>query len=96
MAKEVSSEAVRHMALLSRLLITPEEEALFRRQFGEILGHIAVLDLVDTANVAPLYSPVGHAGASRLDEARDIRERTEILANAPETDGECFLVPRII
>ncbi len=96
MAKDVSLAQVRHMAMLSRLLITPGEETLFQRQFGDILGHIAVLESVDTERIEPLYSPVQHAGASRLDEARDIRARSEILANAPETDGECFLVPRII
>lgn len=96
MAKDVSLEEVRHMGSLSRLLISPEEEILFQRQFGEILDHIAVLDSVCTEGVEPLYSPACHPGAARLDEARDIRSRTEILANAPETDGKCFLVPRII
>lgn len=96
MAKEVTLSEVRHMASLSRLLVSPEEEILFQRQFGEILGHIEVLDSVATEHLEPLYSPVEHSGQKRLDEARDLRTRAEILANAPETDGECFMVPRII
>ncbi|MBD5641789.1 MAG: Asp-tRNA(Asn)/Glu-tRNA(Gln) amidotransferase subunit GatC [Desulfovibrio sp.] len=96
MAKEVSPADVRHMALLSRLLISPEEEKLFQRQFGEILDHISVLESVDTEAMEPLYWPACHPGLTRLDEAADIRTRQDVLANAPETDGECFLVPRII
>lgn len=96
MAKEVSSAEVRHMAELSRLIISEEEEKLFRRQFGDILGHVDVLSGIDTKGVEPLYSPVQHSGLTREDFERDIRTRTEILANAPETDGECFIVPRIV
>lgn len=96
MAREVSAEEVRHMAALSRLLITGGEEMLFRRQFGDILGHVDILQGVDVENVEPLYSPSQHPGFTRLDHAANIRDRAEILANAPETDGESFMVPRII
>lgn len=96
MAREVSLEEVRHMAQLSRLAISEQEEKLFARQFGDILGHVDILAAVDTEGVQPLYSPVTGREATREDEARDIRSRAEILANAPETDGECFIVPRIV
>lgn len=96
MAREVSLEEVRHMAELSRLVISEQEEKLFARQFGDILGHVAILAAVDTEGVAPLYSPASGMEATREDEARNIRSRSEILANAPETDGECYIVPRIV
>lgn len=96
MAREVSLEEVRHMAELSRLAISEQEEKLFARQFGDILGHVDILAAIDTEGVEPLYSPVAGLEATREDEARDIRSRAEILANAPETDGECFIVPRIV
>lgn len=96
MAREVSSAEVRHMALLSRLAISGREEELFRRQFGEILGHVAILEKVATDGVEPLYSPVEHPGLQRDDAAYDLRSRDEILANAPETDGQSFVVPRIV
>lgn len=94
--QRVSREEVRHMAALSRLAVTEEEERLFARQFGEILGHMDRLSRVDTEGVEPLYSPLAHAAATRPDEAANRRERAEILANAPETDGEYFVVPRIV
>lgn len=84
------------MAALSRLIISADEENLFCRQFGEILGHVDILSGLDTNGIEPLYSPVQHPGFTREDYARDIRTRDDILANAPETDGESFIVPRII
>lgn len=96
MAKEISLEEVRHMAALSKLILNEEEEKLFARQFGDILGHVDILSRVNTDGIAPLYSPALQPEETREDFARDIRTRSEVLENAPETDGECFMAPRII
>lgn len=96
MAHDITLTDVRHMASLSRLIIGEEEEALFCRQFGDILEHVNSLQGVDTEAIEPLYTPVQHPGFTREDFACDLRSRKEILANAPETDGESFIVPRII
>lgn len=94
--KNINPEEVRHMARLSRLLIDKEEEELFSRQFSQILGHMAVLEAVNTDNVEPLYSTRQVCGKKREDIANNVRTREQILANAPETDGETFIVPRIV
>lgn len=93
---EISREAVLHMAKLSRLRVDEEELALFVRQFGDIMTHMNKLRSTDTESVEPMYSPLDHFARLRADEARKIRTRAEILANAPETDGETFVVPRIV
>lgn len=94
--KTISLEEVGHMATLSRLSVTDEEQALFARQMGDILAYMDVLARVDTNEVEPLYSPAQHPGPLREDAAARKRERTEVLANAPEADGEYFIVPRIV
>lgn len=96
MEKKVSLEEVRHMARLSRLLIDHEEEEMFSRQFGRILGHMAVLENIDTEGVEPLFSPLTGSGRERLDIADNIRTVEEIMSNAPDTDGEYFIVPKIV
>ncbi len=94
--KTISPEEVAHMAALSRLSVSEEEQALFARQFGDILGYMDVLARVDTENVEPLYSPAQHTAPGREDQAANRRTRREVLANAPEQDGEYFIVPRIV
>lgn len=84
------------MAALCKLEITEAEEELFTVQFSGILAHMAVLNGVDTENVEPLYNPLSGSARTREDVARDIRERDEVLANAPETDGQYFIVPKIV
>ena len=94
--KGIGSKEVAHMAQLSRLSVGEQEQALFARQLGDILGYMDVLAKVDTSAVEPLYSPVRHESAARQDVAVQVRTRQEVLANAPEADGEYFMVPRIV
>lgn len=94
--KNISVEEVRHMARLSRLAIDEDEEKLFCRQFAQILGHMDLLATVDTSNVEPLYNPLTHSGPQRPDNTENRRSQREILSNAPQTDGESFIVPRIV
>lgn len=84
------------MAKLSRLRINEEEERLFRSQFTQILNYMNILSTLDTDGVEPCYTPIDHAAALRDDEMDNRRTCGEILANAPETDGAYFIVPRII
>lgn len=94
--KDIIREAVVHMATLSRLRVTEEEQARFARQMGDIVRYMDILSHVDTAHVEPLYSPVQHSGSLRADLAVTRRQREEILANAPQADDACFIVPRIV
>ena len=90
---------VAHMAALSRLSVSQEEEALFARQFADILGYMDVLSKEETSAVEPLYSPVLHEACTREDLAVNRRERDTVLANAPagpKADDQYFVVPRIV
>ena len=94
--KTINLDEVIHMASLSRLSVSEEEKTLFARQMGDILAYMDVLARVDTNDVEPLYSPAQHPGPQREDVSARRRERSEVLANAPEADGEYFIVPRIV
>lgn len=85
-----------HIATLARL--DPDSDTLdkFARQCSDILNYMDVLAEVDTENVEPLYSPVDHEGVFRQDVVGASVSHKEILDNAPETDGDFFVVPRII
>ena len=51
---------------------------------------------MDTSAVEPLYSPVEHSTPYRADEPVQKNMHSDVLANAPETDGQFFVVPRIV
>ena len=89
---------VRHVARLARLALSPEEEERFAAQLGHVLEYVERLQAVDVSGIEPLGF-AGDAAAGlplRDDEPRPSLPREKVLAQAPEQDGEAFLVPRII
>ena len=100
----VSIEEVRRVAELANLELTAEEEPRMQRDLNAILGHIAELNELDTAGVAAM-SQVGEmlggevdgGGESlRADVVRPSLDRGAVMAEAPETDGRFFKVPKVI
>ncbi len=89
-------DAIRHIAGLARLDPDPAQLERFARQCTDIIAYVDLLNEVDTVNVDPLYSPVDHETAFREDAAVPRETRDAMLANAPETDGAFFIVPKIV
>lgn len=89
-----------HLCRLARLAPSPEGQAQFAHQSEGILAYMDNLSTVDTSGVAPMYSPIADQeylrGFLREDVAQRVCTREEILANAPESDGPFFTVPRIV
>lgn len=84
------------IAKLARLAPGPALLNRFAAQSVDILSAMETLAEVDTSGVSPMYSPMEHAAVLREDTAKQVHSRDAILQNAPETDGEFFIVPRIV
>jgi aspartyl-tRNA(Asn)/glutamyl-tRNA(Gln) amidotransferase subunit C len=100
----VTVEDVRRVAELANLELTAEEEPRMQRDLNAILGHIAQLNELDTAEI-PAMAQVGEilggvadtTGASlREDEVRPSLDRAAVMTEAPESDGRFFKVPKVI
>lgn len=84
--------AVRHVASLSKLDLTADEELRLSAELG------AILDMVDALRETPaLAQPAVVNGAPlRADVAQMITTRDAALAQAPSAQDGYFLVPRVI
>jgi aspartyl-tRNA(Asn)/glutamyl-tRNA(Gln) amidotransferase subunit C len=100
----VTVEDVRRVAELANLELTAEEEPRMQRDLNAILGHIAQLNELDTSGV-PAMAQVGEMlggvadtmGISlRADAIRPSLDRAAVMAEAPESDGRFFKVPKVI
>ena len=100
----VTLEQVGHVADLANLELTAEELPRLARDLNAILGHIAQLNELDTADVPPmaqvseiLGTATALAGETlRTDAVRPSVDRALVMAEAPETDGRFFKVPKVI
>jgi aspartyl-tRNA(Asn)/glutamyl-tRNA(Gln) amidotransferase subunit C len=100
----VSVEDVRHVADLANLELTAEELPRMARDLNAVLGYIAQMSELDTSSVEPM-AQVGQAlglkaatGGEmlRVDAVRASVDRGAVMAEAPETDGRFFKVPKVI
>ena len=93
---KITRDEVAKVATLSRLSLDDQKLDLIAGQFNDILDYMDLLNGLDTTDVEPLYSPVERATPLRPDEAVKRVERKDVLANAPESDGSFFVVPKIV
>jgi aspartyl-tRNA(Asn)/glutamyl-tRNA(Gln) amidotransferase subunit C len=100
----VTIEDVRRVAELANLELTAEEEPRMQRDLNSILGHIAELSELNTADL-PAMAQVGevlggeifvYGETLRLDAVQPSVDRAAVMAVAPETDGRFFKVPKVI
>lgn len=92
----LSPEDVRHVALLARLALTPEEEERYARQLGQILGYVERLQGLDLTGIEPMAHALPLPPLLREDVVRPSLPRDEALAAAPQRVGDGAAVPKII
>jgi len=87
---------VEHVAHLARLGLTPDELARLEGQLNHILDQYAKLAELDTDDIPPTAQTIELENILRDDVARPSLDAEAVLANAPERDGDSFVVPAIL
>ena len=87
---------VRKVASLARLTLNEQELTACGEQLTVILDYVSLLNEVDTTDVTPMSHPIPAENVFREDELLASLPREAALANAPKTDGQFFLVPKIL
>jgi aspartyl-tRNA(Asn)/glutamyl-tRNA(Gln) amidotransferase subunit C len=87
---------VEHVAYLARLGLTGEELARLEGQLNHILDQYAKLAELDTEAIPPTAQTIELENILRDDVARPSLPAAAVLANAPERDGDFFVVPAIL
>ncbi len=87
---------VEHVAYLARLGLTPEELARLEGQLNHILDQYAKLAELDTDAIPPTAQTIELENILREDVVLPSLPHEDALANAPERDGDFFVVPAIL
>ncbi len=96
MREKISREEVRHVAQLARLELLETEEVRMTEQMNQILTYMDTLNELDTEGISPTTHAIRLQNVFRQDEVCTPLDRESALANAPETDGGSFIVPKVI
>lgn len=92
----ISRKEVEYIAGLARLTLTEEEIELYSKQLSDILVYIDQLNELDIENVEPMSHVLDMINVMREDKHLPSLSRDEVMANAPDHDGEHFKVPRVV
>ena len=93
---KISAQDVLHVANLARLQLDAEALKTYSQQLDAVLSYMDLLNEVDTSRVAPTSHAIALTNAFRDDQPVAHLSRQEGLANAPQTEEGCFLVPKVI
>ena len=96
MTGRLTRDEVAKVALLGRLKLSAEELDRMTDQLARILEYVEILNEVDTENVEPMAHAIELRDVFRADVPVPSLPRKDALANAPKTDGRCFVVPAIL
>ena len=92
----LSRADVEHVAYLARLGLTEDELARLEGQLNHILDQYAKLAELDTADIPPTAQTIELENILRADVVQPSMTPDEVLANAPEREGDFFVVPAIL
>lgn len=93
---EVTPELFDHIAKLAKLQFAPAEKENIRQEMQKMVSFVEKLNELDTTGVEPLIHMSQVVQIPRADIAKNGNTKKEGLLNAPQTDGQYFLVPKVI
>ena len=87
---------VRDVAELARLTIADSDIDKVTKEFNQTLALFETLTMVDTNGVNPMVNPCTESQPLRTDRVETLVDRAGLMQNAPASEQNYFLVPRVI
>ena len=92
----VDAATVRRIAHLARIALEDGEIEHLRGEINSILGFIEQLKEANVEGVEPMTSVTPMAMKKRHDAVTDGNDAEAVLKNAPQSDDNFFLVPKVV
>lgn len=92
----VDTATVKRVARLARIAVSDAEAEAMRGPLNEILGFVEQLNEVDVTGVEPMTSVRPMPMKQREDIVTEGFRPEDIVANAPESEDDFFVVPKVV
>ena len=92
----VDDKTVRRIAHLARIAVADDEAEHLRGEINAILAFVEQLSEVDVTGIEPMTSVTPMVIKKRPDVVTDGGDVDAVLRNAPATENNYFLVPRVV
>ncbi|MEI2301720.1 Asp-tRNA(Asn)/Glu-tRNA(Gln) amidotransferase subunit GatC [Ensifer sp. MJa1] len=92
----VDLATVKRVARLARIAVSEEEATRMMGELNGILGFVEQLSEVNVDGVEPMTSVTPMEMKKRVDNVSDGNKADDVVANAPNSDRNFFLVPKVV
>ena len=92
----VDATTVRRIAHLARIAVADDEVEHLRGEINAILAFVEQLAEVDIDGVEPMTSVTPMVMKKRHDVVTDGNDAEAVLKNAPQSEDNFYLVPKVI
>ncbi|MCC6736590.1 MAG: Asp-tRNA(Asn)/Glu-tRNA(Gln) amidotransferase subunit GatC [Bauldia sp.] len=92
----VDTATVKRVARLARIAVTDDEAEALKGSLNGILDFVEQLNEVDVTGVEPMTSVQPMKLRRRKDNVTDGFMAAKVTGNAPETEDNFFLVPKVV
>ena len=92
----VDADTVKRIGHLARIRIAEEDVESYVAELNAILGFVEQLNEVDVTGVEPMTSVTPMALRRREDKQTDGGYAEKIVANAPASEDNFFVVPKVV
>lgn len=92
----VDDKTIDYVAALAKLDLSQAERESAKKDLGNILEYMEVMNELDTENMEPMSHAFPLTNVFREDVVTNGSDRENLLANAPEQKDGCFIVPKTV
>ncbi|MGN8023967.1 Asp-tRNA(Asn)/Glu-tRNA(Gln) amidotransferase subunit GatC [Phyllobacterium sp. 22229] len=92
----VDISTVKRVARLARIAVSEDDATRMTGELNAILGFVEQLNEVNVDGVEPMTSVTPMAMKKRRDVVNDGGKAADIVANAPVTEENFFVVPKVV
>lgn len=92
----VDAATVRRIARLARIAVADDEVEHLQGELNAMLAFVEQLSEVNVEGVEPMTSVTPMAMKMRVDAVTDGGNAEAVLANAPQSEDDFYLVPKVI
>ena len=93
---KITKDDVSYVSVLSRLYLDDHEIEAMTKDLNAILEYADKLNELDTSSIPPTSHAIPLCNVFREDKVKPSLSIDDVLLNAPDSDGNCFKVPKII
>ena len=96
MANVISDETIEYVGILAKLELSDEDKENAKKDMASMLDYIDKLGELDTEGIEPMSHIFPVQNVLREDVVTNGDGSDDTLKNAPESNGEAFIVPKTV